>query len=367
MKKIIKSERLINFSIFLISLIGTLCVVEYVLSRMTGLTTVEKKVWVLTSRGWGNCYTSDNAHYLPLDLRNQKDWDTVKPLLPDTLRDQLVKETPHCIFYDVDKRLKGFFPERTKKAVIIGDSSAFGEGLKDEDTLAYLLSAKFKEINFPNYGYPGADIGYTYQTALILMQTDNRIKKIIYFYNLNDLLDQENTPDLGKEVLDFHNLRWENWKNPQGWINVILAKTRLGTMLLKTMALRKESDLTVKRYLDSYFSVAKRDRFVKSMIMLSLMNKAAIAHGIDLQVAIYPLLYKDSLGRYPFVPIHNLLKEVCLQYSISCIDLYPAFADTFSLKDFTISSIDYHPNGLANRKVVDYLIQKDRLKFEELK
>ncbi len=94
------------------------------------------------------------------------------------------------------------------------------------------------------------------------------------------------------------------------------------------------------------------------------MNKFARLQGIKFYVVIYPLFYKDRLGRYPFNDIHRRLMDACAEQGITCFDAYQPFKKYYSLKRFIVHPVDYHPNGLANRVIVDYLAGRPEFTFE---
>ena len=82
------------------------------------------------------------------------------------------------------------------------------------------------------------------------------------------------------------------------------------------------------------------------------MNEMAKEKEIPFNIVIYPLLYKNLWGRYPFKPIHTLLIDFCKNNSLKCVDGYLAFDSYRSLKKFTVHPVDYHPNRLANELMV---------------
>lgn len=81
-------------------------------------------------------------------------------------------------------------------------------------------------------------------------------------------------------------------------------------------------------------------------------------------IIIYPLFYKDVFGKYPFIPLHSFLKKACEERGILCIDAYPAFDKYYSLAKFTVHPIDFHPNGAANRLIVEYLANQKAFNFK---
>ena len=298
----------------------------------------ESRITIQTEKGKGDCYSSDPRHYFP--IRNYSE------------------AYPYCVVYDHMARREGYFPKRKRQAIIVGDSFVFGVGLKEEDTLGYLLSMKYPEINFKNFGVPGSDIRQVHDLVLAALEEEG-VRDVIYFYNLNDVLMSAEVHSQQKYIIDFQNIRWHNVKADKS----LLSKSTLYTLIRKAIILRKESRLTTQNYLDMYFSPDNKGQLAETKDLFLSMRDILREHGINFCVVIYPLLYKDPLGKYPFLPIHDLLTTFFRENNILCIDAYPAFADYYSLKRFIVNPIDYHPNDVANAKVVDYLAGNDLLPF----
>ena len=337
-----------NLLTFMVSLLFTFLMAEIILFNFTDLRKDEMKVWIdeKKGRGSGMCYTSNKNGYFPLILKH--------PITGRRL---------YCIIYDIDKRKAGYFTERKKQAAIVGDSFVFGEGVKGEDTLGYLLGMKFTGINFRNFGVIGADIRLVRGTIEHIIKEEKQIKDIIYFYNLNDVIMSDKLTSHQKYIFDFQNIRWFNVEKHHWFITNILSKSTIFCLIKKAFILRRETKLTIKNYLDMYFDASNQKELKRTIDLLVSMNKIAEDNDVRFHVVIYPLLYKDNFGRYPFVSIHNFLKDICKEHSISCIDAYPAFRKYRSFKKFIVHPIDYHPNGSANKIVVDWLAEEGEINF----
>ncbi|MFA5388533.1 MAG: hypothetical protein WC312_02125 [Candidatus Omnitrophota bacterium] len=144
-----------NIVMSVCSLFVALLIIEIVIFNFSSLSKDEKKVWTTTSKGYGNCYSSDTKGYFPISLRISKDREVFRKILLSPTIEYLVDKTPYCIVYDGQKRREGFFADREREVAIVGDSFVFGEGVKEEDTLGYLLGLKFTKANFKNYGSTG--------------------------------------------------------------------------------------------------------------------------------------------------------------------------------------------------------------------
>ena len=332
----------------------TLGLAELALSNFTGLGKFEYKIEVHTSEQgcYGNCYTSNPRGYFPITYRVAS-----KYVFPDAAAGDPGDVTLYCLAYACQDRKRGFFPERREEVFLVGDSFTFGEGVKNEDTLGYLLGLKFTRYNFRNFGETAADLKRVYQIEQDLFNEhrENGIKHLIYFYNLNDVAMSQEVARRQKYIIDFQNLRWSNVSGTDNPVMRFLSRLALYRLGVKAVVLHRESVLTVKNYLDMYFGSSNARQMQESMDMLVSMNTLARQKEAKLTIVLYPLLYKDPAGKYPFLAIHDLIMGVCTQNGIMCIDAYGAFKDQRSLAGFTVHPVDFHPNGLANRAVVDYL------------
>jgi len=333
----------INILLFLTTFFIILVFAEVILSTLTNLKKNEEKIRVKIGNNPGHCYTSDKYHYFPL-----------------TLNDPRNNRTLYCLQYDVLKRQKGFFPERKIQFALIGDSFTFGEGVKSEDTLAYLLGEKFTGINFRNYGMSNANVLDVYRILSQIVKK-GKPKSIIYFYNLNDALMSKEIESQQKFIIDFQNIRWLNYKETPGFFEKLLSHSALYSLFKKSFILHKESKATVDHYLSAYSDKNKKE-LTRTLDLLTDMNELLKKNHIGFGVIIYPLLYKDIFGRYPFVTIHQFLLKFCAEHSLKCVDALATFSKYYSLKKFTVHAVDYHPNGDANKQVathdrVSHLIQ----------
>ena len=307
----------------------------------------ETRGWVERGSCFGHCYPSNPNGYFP-----------------DRIEDKNFNNTPYCIFYNCRKRKNGYYPGRQEEIALVGDSIVFGEGLKEEDTLGYLLDMKFNNVNFRNFGATGANIETVYKAVYKLINKEPNIRSIIYFYNLNDVIISSEIDKRQKYIIDFQNIIWENMEKKNNLISDILSRSIIYTLIEKAIILKRESRLTTKNYLDMYFDRINEEELKETLELLRKINSMAEKSNVKFSVVIYPLLYKDIFGVYPFKSIHNLLRTVCKAYNITCVDALAAFEKYYSLKRFIVHPIDYHPNGSANRLVIDYLVKKYKFLFQ---
>ncbi|MCE5211260.1 MAG: hypothetical protein LLG40_06880 [Deltaproteobacteria bacterium] len=352
---------LINIVLCLCAVAFALGVTEYALRRVVVEGLSGEKIWIVKSMdddetnyflskalvaackdftfSVGNCYTSDPTERLPFKIINPDDgkqW--------------------YCVPYNVMQRHQGYHPERKRQIVLVGDSFVFGQGVKESDTLGYLLNEKYPEINFQNWGENGANIDTVAQKCKDIIKSEQAIDEVVYFYNLNDVRMSETVNiKLRNIVNDFQNVRWINDEEPYGIIVKPLSKSALFSLIRKTWVIKRESSLTAQTYKDMYLSEYNRQEFLSTMDCIQSIKDMLAARGISFRMIIYPLMYKDLTGSYPFARVHAEIISECNKRGIPCLDGYVPFKNYYSLKKFAVHPLDYHPNGLSNREIVDYI------------
>lgn len=328
------------------SVVLSLALCEWVVSRFPHAGSARKiEATVPEPKCYANCYTSDPRGYFPLKMN--------VPLADVSGR---VKDTElYCLPYACQQRKAGFYPDRKEEIFLVGDSFAFGEGVKEEDTLGYVLGQRFTQYNFRNFGETAADLKRVGMIVEDLLAAHPLVKHIIYFYNLNDVAMAPSIEGRQKYIIDFENLRWTNLPKDQGWAAEFLSRSALYKFVRTTAILHRETALTIQNYRDMYFSAENKNELDLTFDRLIAMNQLARAKGARFTLVIYPLLYKDLWGAYPFQSIHNLLMDACRQHNINCIDGIGAFDGAYNMKQFIVHPVDFHPNGLANARMADFL------------
>lgn len=290
---------------------------------------------------------------------------------PITIVDPTSEAKLYCLTYNPTKRRKGFFPERKKHIVIVGDSFTFGEGVEDHNTLGYLLAQQYPDINVRNISWPGMNIGAVHNNIAKTIQSDHEVKEIIYFYNLNDVLQGDAVCPPQNNIIDLQNIRYRNapiysGNAPQPSYTIcakLWHESVFGILLTRLNLRRTQTRLTIANYNDMYTASINKDELQKTIAFFRQMRDITQQHNIPFQVVIYPLLYKNSLAQYPFVGIHSFLAEQLKTLGIPCLDGYNAFKGSWSLKKFTVHQVDFHPNGRANQRLIKYIKKQHFLNY----
>ena len=347
-----------NFFLTATTLIITLALIEIFLRLCPGLFQYGQKYYLNGNNGnfYANCYSSppQDGFTLQLNTKDKCAFLYNKYRLKRSFLTKLIKQAPYCIDYNIEQRHKGFFPDRKKELFITGDSFAFGEGVPDQATIAYLLSERLPAYNVRNFAESAANIEHIIKQFETIAE-HNESPRIIYFYNLNDPLHSDAVSRDKRLIADFENLRPERidqseyfWK---GW-----DKLKFINLIKQAWVLSREKSLTIKYYHRIYFGPENAPEMEETLNIIRRMNETVHRENGRFILVIWPLIHKDLLGRYPFQDIHEKIKRWCSQNDIICFDGLEAFREYRSMKQFRVHPVDYHPNLKANKIMVDFLV-----------
>jgi hypothetical protein len=352
----------IGFSLLLLCLLAGALEGGYRLLARGGAL-VWKKNWIQTVKGFGNCYSHDPEDRYRLDLRTMDDpvtWVHSQNLAhaimagdpppPAPMTKEALLSTPHCIIY-TDQRERGFFPERKDKVLLLGDSFTFGEGLRDQETLGYLLGKQHHRFDFLNLGVSGADADHTASIFSAAMQKQRgKAKLAIYFFYPNDAvaLDEAVPPESVAPTTEALDGMWRNLPGSR-----LLAWSRLARAVFDNRTRNRLTEtymLEIERYYQAtnYGMKDTRDA-LERMARLSKDEK------IPLLLVIYPFLYHTWTGDYPLTRAHAWVLKTCEELGLRCLDGHLAFADERNLSGYQLNPADAHPNLAANTRMVTFL------------
>ena len=312
------------------------------------------------------CYSSDPDDSFPLDLaESAADLARARPFFKDkAVLKRFVRDTPHCVSCEEFPRRQGAHPERPRKLALVGGSFTAAYGLELRYSLGPLLEQKLPQFNVNNYGYVGTNTEDVLGVVGDIMGSDVGLRGphvgtegVLYFYNLNDLegADHPWANGLSWNATD----EWWNHNGPSH-LSPIFRISGLFRAYLIYKSRRLESDETVSNLKRAYLAPENRLHVERTMGRIKQMMELTRARGVGFLVVIYPMLHQDLAGRYPFGAIHKLLLNKCKEAGVKCVDGLPAFGGQ-DMVDLHVHRADAHPNKLAARLMVDYLIKGGHL------
>lgn len=354
----------------LVAVVGGLVVADLA----AGLSGVleRRRITIETTEGTGTCFSSDDHGELPIDVAGSGADRAMlgRILLPAYDLSTLVREAPHCNLVRVPRRERGFFPHRRRHVVLVGDSFTAGTGVPDRGTLGYLLGRRYAAYNWMNFGCPGHNVLDVLAGLRPVLRGKARsgtpmpagLEAVVYFYNLNDALA---VPGVKPNNHIWPHLDGEPLPAAPGPVARMLAlaapASTFARVLTRALEAGRTTDQIVRGYRNTYFSPHNREPLRRTFETLRAMARAVRERSSALTLVIYPLLFRDRDGRYPFEKIHSKIMDFCREHGLRCVDGAPAFRGVADVSRLHVHATDHHPNGRANRVMADYLAENDRL------
>jgi lysophospholipase L1-like esterase len=237
----------------------------------------------------------------------------------------------------------------TFRIIVLGDSVTFGEGVKWEDTYTYRLqdrlhkevSPTIEVLNFGVSSWSTTDeIAYLEQQGQAF-QPD----VVLLAYFLNDA-NYAGGLDL-----------WEEFRASYE------AAVLRHSYLFSYVYARIGQQVYGRRYVEHTLqdALSHTAEWERSMHLLHKGSVIANRIGAQYGVIIFPFMYRldDS---YPFVVIHDMIKQVCQEHDIPVLDLFPAYRGHKDTSLWAHPS-DQHPNEIgheiAAETIANFLISQE--------
>jgi lysophospholipase L1-like esterase len=234
-------------------------------------------------------------------------------------------------------------PPDVYRVMMLGDSTTFGWGVKDEDTAAKFLERKLN-ANLPA-GYSRAEvmnagvgnydtvqevtyyetIGWKYHPDLVVL---------VFFIN-----DPEPVPTEKKGFLIDRSYL------------IAFATNRIDG-LMRHAGVRPGW----KTY---YASLYDDDRpgFQACKKALQSLANSTLSHNAKLLMAILPELHRINNDSYPFEAAHQKIKDVMVAENVPVLELIDGLKDHGPEETLWVTARDDHPNAKANNLISDQLEQ----------
>jgi hypothetical protein len=251
---------------------------------------------------------------------------------------------------DAGYRGDHFSVERTagvRRVALLGDSFAFGLGVKESDTLARHLEALLSRgagcpTEVLNFGVPG--YGTDQEEALLRRRVLRYAPDVaVVWYFLNDVEVEGTLAFLGGD-------------KPRGFFPV----ARGFSALARLVATRLDAQLSllalVHTYREAYQPTGPHWQVVEAA--LARLGRTARQRGVKVIVFVHPILFR--LGpSYPFAAIHRQVVDAARNAGLEAYDLVDAFAGQRA-EDLWVHSSDQHPNQIAHALAAAYAAERIR-------
>ena len=234
-------------------------------------------------------------------------------------------------------------PPDIYRIMMLGDSTTFGWGVKQEDTAAKLLERKlnadlpagYNRVEVMNTGVGNYDtvqevtyyetIGWKFHPDLVVL---------VFFIN-----DPEPVPIEKKGFLIDRSYL------------VAFATNRIDGVM-RHMGARPDW----KTYYASLYGDDRPGFQACKKALVSLANSTR-SHDAKLLVALLPELHQINGQSYPFRAAHQKIKDVIAAEDVSVVELIDGLKDRGPEETLWVTALDDHPNAKANNLISDQLKQ----------
>lgn len=229
-------------------------------------------------------------------------------------------------------------PEGGRRIVLLGDSFAFGEGVRFPDTLGERLERMLAArdpapIEVLNLAVSGAG---TLAELSYLRHVGIRLEPdlVVLVYVLNDA--GAGRLNLWEDFTEQYEKRWLRGSYVASWVYARIGRTLLG-----------------RRYVDGLVESAKGElaKWNRSLDRISEASRVAHAAGSNFAVVIFPFLYRLDAG-YPFRDFHRMVSRHCEDEGIPVLDLFDVFEGRTDV-ELWVHPSDQHPNEIAHGIAAD--------------
>jgi len=281
-------------------------------------------------------------------LAPNQTWKTIYPS-----NERQYFDTDRSITYRINAqgfRGEDFSPERrpgVRRVVLMGDSFAFGIGVKERDTvaarLARLLSSHAScPVEVLNFGV----LGYTTEQEEALL----RKRAVFYSPDLVVVWYFINDPHI-EGTIDFLGTK----KSP-----LFFPMARHFSALARLLGSRLTTGISLPALVRTYSEAYRRDdpRWQEVEQALQRMGRTSRRRHVPIVLFVHPVLVSLD-GHYPFAAEHAQVLEAARAAGLAAYDLLEPFAGRRA-EDLWVHRSDQHPNERADAIAAAYAAEKLR-------
>lgn len=297
-----------------------------------------------------DAYPDDPRGAFDLDLRDAETrarWREVGAL------DAIAESTPHAVGLRFDAQLCRLGPghrvrEEAPRVLVVGDSFAEGQGVRDEDTFAHRLAVALSihVINCGRRGYDFPTLREAFEPRLDAAAPD----LVIYAMVLNDAQRSEAFASrqsyLDDWIVDRRRMLASHDAPPSWW------SPRLVRVVEDRIEAARVGQATLQWYIDLY-GPPNADGWAATQDHVVAMRDAARARGADFLVVLLPLLVELE-GDYPFLDTSRAIRDALRARGVAFHDATPALLGQRT-ETLWVHPTDHHPNERAHRLIAEDL------------
>ncbi|MCX6357260.1 MAG: SGNH/GDSL hydrolase family protein [Candidatus Aureabacteria bacterium] len=246
---------------------------------------------------------------------------------------------------------------RVFRIMVVGDSFSDGAGLDFNDSYPKRLERYLntygndRKITYEvmNMSWPGRS---TPEEVRLLREYALHYHSdlVILGYCINDAEDLDTLDEIYALKARHPEL---GFKKPSGWGRFVYDRSALARLVY-----RRVFNTINNRCYRKYYKGLYRDEYQgwkKTRAALMELGTLSRAHGIPVEVLIFPL-FSFSMGEdYPFRHIHNMVHRACEEAGLPYIDLLQSYSKMNHIRLEYIPDKDPHPDEIAHRIAAEVL------------
>jgi hypothetical protein len=211
---------------------------------------------------------------------------------------------------------------------IIGDSTAFGNGVNEENTFVGKLRKKFKNKNFYNTAVPGYNIRH-FQNNLDEIEKFKNVKKVFYFITLNDIYGGVSIINLSKNKSTLKNI--EHKKTLFEKINIInKLNAFLNSHSYLYIYLKGITTDPSKRYFMNILNNYSNNKLSEMKNYLTKLKNQTKNNNIQLKIIILPYEYQTrNCEKKDLIPQY-MISKILLSLKIDFSDYTSNFCENIN-------------------------------------
>jgi lysophospholipase L1-like esterase len=304
-----------------------------------------------------DCFPSNPRGYFDIDLRRPEADALYRGLAP--LRfDEMARRHPWAVacrynalrFRDAPP---GPRPSGVRRVVVLGDSFAEGQGVKEGDTLARALGRSLEaraagRYEVRNCGRRGTDFPELLDAFADALRYEPDL--VLYALTLNDA---EQPPEFRARQSYVDDWILDRTSEGEADTAPSFFRPRAFDFVADRVGAFVAGRETTRWYLDMWGEANRAGR-ERTEEHLREIKRRLEARGARLLVAPWPLFVGLDVA-YPFAPVHETIGRFCLTAGIAHRDLLPVFRGR-TTSDLWVHPVDHHPNEVAHRLAAEALV-----------
>lgn len=246
--------------------------------------------------------------------------------------------------------------------LILGDSTSFGVGIKEEETFVGRLRIAYPSINFFNTSVIGYNLS-NYNEVLKNKVDDNyKIKHVILFLNINDvdfeskIFQDDNTKELSNNNDNYTFINWMKNNYIFNNLHYFLRERSIFYMWIKGIFTKTQE----RFYSHVYYLYKNKNNISKLNFEIRNVKKNVQIYNSNLTVIILPYEFqtrKNYCNKNYIFP-QNILKKILLKNSIKFYDYTSEFCNQKKPNNLFLKFDPVHLSQIGHNFVFE-LLKKD--------